>query len=521
MNRWLIIVGLLVVCHADVAVAASRSPSLLERILSVFHLRPTHHAAPRQTAEKVESPAAKPAPVAPPVEAAEPVHAAHAVETGPPVRAEPAAETLMPPPPQPAPAPRLVQAAPAMAEKVTPAKPPTPPVKAAQAVDAAQPLQSEPTVVTAPAAPAAPAVKAAPAAKNAKSTVVQQSVTPPPQIVQSVEKAPPLPVARPEVKPKPDLIAQAIRKSEPVSVAHPLQAAPPVQTAQAVETTQSIRAVPPIETVPPALPWPEPAPKPAQATQPITKAEPVKMARAVQATPVQPARTVETTQSIYAVASIETTRPALAQPEPAPKLGPPPASRAIAAEAVHQASQTATVTPAPPSQLVHAAGETASEPAMLAPNLNPVPAVHTVKKNKSDRLQQQPVQVAILGAPNLKAALPDENAAPVEAPNDESHAPVRQEPKSACNGGRRIMSAYYWEGHHTASGQPFNPRGMTAAHRTLPFGTRLNVTNPRTGKTVNVLINDRGPFVRGVSLDLSLGAAQAIGLHGTGSVCVL
>ena len=57
MNRWLIIVGLLVVCHADVAVAASRSPSLLERILSVFHLRPTHHAAPRQTAEKVEPPA--------------------------------------------------------------------------------------------------------------------------------------------------------------------------------------------------------------------------------------------------------------------------------------------------------------------------------------------------------------------------------------------------------------------------------------------------------------------------------
>ena len=101
MNRWLIIVGLLVVCHADVAVAASRSPSLLQRILSVFNLRPTHHVAPRQTAEKVVSPAAKPAPVAPPLEAAEPVHAAHAVETGPPVRAEPAAETLMPPPPHP------------------------------------------------------------------------------------------------------------------------------------------------------------------------------------------------------------------------------------------------------------------------------------------------------------------------------------------------------------------------------------------------------------------------------------
>jgi rare lipoprotein A (peptidoglycan hydrolase) len=91
---------------------------------------------------------------------------------------------------------------------------------------------------------------------------------------------------------------------------------------------------------------------------------------------------------------------------------------------------------------------------------------------------------------------------------------------SACNGGRRVMSAYYWEGRQTASGQAFNPQGMTAAHRTLPFGTRLTVTNPRTGKSVNVIVNDRGPFVSGVSLDLSLGAAQAIGMHGTGAVCI-
>ena len=93
--------------------------------------------------------------------------------------------------------------------------------------------------------------------------------------------------------------------------------------------------------------------------------------------------------------------------------------------------------------------------------------------------------------------------------------------EAGCNGGQRIISAYYWEGRHTASGQPFNPLGMTAAHRTLPFGTHLTVSNPRTGKTVTVVINDRGPYAHGVSLDLSLGAAQAIGLRGTGSVCVL
>jgi rare lipoprotein A len=149
----------------------------------------------------------------------------------------------------------------------------------------------------------------------------------------------------------------------------------------------------------------------------------------------------------------------------------------------------------------------------------PDQGAQVVRETKSDRAAQ-PMQVAILGPTNLKAALPDEGVAPVEPPRS-TDGPAKPESKSACNGGRRIVSAYYWEGHHTASGQPFNPHGMTAAHRTLPFGTRLDVTNPRTGKTVNVLINDRGPYVRGVSLDLSLGAAQAIGLHGTGSVCIL
>jgi rare lipoprotein A len=91
---------------------------------------------------------------------------------------------------------------------------------------------------------------------------------------------------------------------------------------------------------------------------------------------------------------------------------------------------------------------------------------------------------------------------------------------AGCDRGRRIVSAFYGQGARTASGKPFNPQGMTAAHRTLPFGTHLTVTNPRTGKSVVVIVNDRGPFVSGVGLDLSLGAAQAIGLHGTGAVCI-
>ena len=75
-------------------------------------------------------------------------------------------------------------------------------------------------------------------------------------------------------------------------------------------------------------------------------------------------------------------------------------------------------------------------------------------------------------------------------------------------------------GNRTASGERFNPNGLTAAHRTLPFGTCLRVSNPKTGRSVAVRVNDRGPFTKGVSLDLSHGAARAIGMHSTQNVNV-
>jgi rare lipoprotein A len=73
-------------------------------------------------------------------------------------------------------------------------------------------------------------------------------------------------------------------------------------------------------------------------------------------------------------------------------------------------------------------------------------------------------------------------------------------------------------GRRTASGERMNPNAMTAAHRSLAFGTRIKVTNTRNGKSVVVRINDRGPFVRGRQWDLSSAAAQAIGLGGVGRV---
>jgi rare lipoprotein A len=78
------------------------------------------------------------------------------------------------------------------------------------------------------------------------------------------------------------------------------------------------------------------------------------------------------------------------------------------------------------------------------------------------------------------------------------------------------IASYYGNesGSKTASGQRFNQNAMTAAHRTLPFGTKLKVTHG--GQSVVVTINDRGPFVRGRVLDLSTAAARAVGLTGAG-----
>ncbi len=82
-------------------------------------------------------------------------------------------------------------------------------------------------------------------------------------------------------------------------------------------------------------------------------------------------------------------------------------------------------------------------------------------------------------------------------------------------------ASWYGPGFHgkrTANGERFNADGLTAAHRSLPFGTRVRVTNRTNGRSVVVRINDRGPFVGGRSIDLSRGAARAIGMGGTSYV---
>jgi rare lipoprotein A len=74
------------------------------------------------------------------------------------------------------------------------------------------------------------------------------------------------------------------------------------------------------------------------------------------------------------------------------------------------------------------------------------------------------------------------------------------------------IASFYSDDQLTANGEKFNPKALTAAHPTLPFGTRLRVTNVRTGRFVTVRINDRGPFVAGRVVDVSYSAAETLGI---------
>ena len=84
----------------------------------------------------------------------------------------------------------------------------------------------------------------------------------------------------------------------------------------------------------------------------------------------------------------------------------------------------------------------------------------------------------------------------------------------------RGQASYYSHAGRTASGEVFRPGDMTAAHRTLPFGARVRVTDVLSRRSIVVRINDRGPFTRGRIIDVSRGAAEVLGMTGMGVTAV-
>lgn len=104
-------------------------------------------------------------------------------------------------------------------------------------------------------------------------------------------------------------------------------------------------------------------------------------------------------------------------------------------------------------------------------------------------------------------------------------APPPEKRHISHRGAKRVtgVASYYGPGFHgkkTANGERFNMNALTAAHRTLPFGTRVRVTNLDNGRSVVVRINDRGPFAKGRIIDLSKVAAKRIGMIQSGTARV-
>jgi len=109
----------------------------------------------------------------------------------------------------------------------------------------------------------------------------------------------------------------------------------------------------------------------------------------------------------------------------------------------------------------------------------------------------------------------------IEATAPEAAAPPPQTaPLAAVIASGSCGASFYDEGQLTANGENFNPAGLTAAHKSLPFNSQVRVTNIANGKSVTVRINDRGPFVSGRCLDLSKAAFGSIANTGTGVIDV-
>lgn len=143
-----------------------------------------------------------------------------------------------------------------------------------------------------------------------------------------------------------------------------------------------------------------------------------------------------------------------------------------------------------------------------------------IAEKRVERKEQQTAK------PQAKVELPERKQAqaPAETSTEQSKdkaiavRKVETEKAYRTTSSQSGMASYYGSesGSQTASGARFNPSAMTAAHRTLPFGTQVRVTNKRNGKTVVVTINDRGPFIRGRIIDLSTAAAGVIGMKSSG-----
>ncbi|MDR1387300.1 MAG: septal ring lytic transglycosylase RlpA family protein [Propionibacteriaceae bacterium] len=150
---------------------------------------------------------------------------------------------------------------------------------------------------------------------------------------------------------------------------------------------------------------------------------------------------------------------------------------------------------------------------------DPLPAEDLIDAVKGPVTAEPPADQtpASNASPSARPTTPAAPAAPAATQPPATQPPADPPPAAPVNSCR---ASYYNQGRVTANGEAFNPQGLTAAHRTLPFNTRVLVTNPANGLSVVVRINDRGPFIEGRCLDLAEGAFRQIAALSQGVVTV-
>jgi rare lipoprotein A len=141
------------------------------------------------------------------------------------------------------------------------------------------------------------------------------------------------------------------------------------------------------------------------------------------------------------------------------------------------------------------------------------PAAKTATKPVVASKQAVPETKVASVKPKAVASVSDDGSRPQRK---QASKPVVARAPVTSSGTLSGIASYYWQPQPVASGGRFNPEAMTAAHKTLPFGTRVRVTRADTGRSVEVVINDRGPYIAGRIIDLSRRAAREIGMTDVG-----
>jgi len=167
------------------------------------------------------------------------------------------------------------------------------------------------------------------------------------------------------------------------------------------------------------------------------------------------------------------------------------------------------------------ASETSFVSAVRARNIGQSLAVVLSAVSLAACAESTAIQNSNLISPSRQASLPHDRTASIvtnrRVASARKHTPfARHHQATPTEVALQGVASFYTEDQQTASGERFDTRELTAAHRTLPFGTRLRVTNVASGQSVTVRVNDRGPYVRGRVVDVSYAAAETLGMVGGG-----